>query len=240
MPPQTHTAQSQTDDATSPAPRPGKGISYDDPSTWPAAETFFPDRRSLTAFHEAVDGCRACPLWRDATQGVFGEGPRDARLMLVGEQPGDSEDLEGRPFVGSSGRLLDEYLEEAGLDRSELFVTNAVKHFKHQQRGKRRIHDKPNRTEVTACIPWFEAEVELVAPAMIVCLGATAARAVIGPNVRVTKDRGRVFESRFASWVMPTYHPSALLRAPAEVRKRNREAFREDLAAVAKRYAETS
>ena len=213
---------------------------------FPAAETFFPDhrasrggaRKSLKAFREAVQECRACPLYQDATQAVFGEGPRNAPLMLVGETPGNDEDEQGRPFVGGSGRLLDKLLEEAGLERDRLFVTNAVKHFKFDRRGKWRIHKTPNATEVQACAPWLEAEVEMVAPEMIVCLGATAAKAVIGPQVRITKDRGKVFESRFAPWTLPTYHPSAALRAPEQFRAKTREALLEDLRLAAEHLHE--
>ena len=202
---------------------------------FPDAETFFPDRHSLSALRGAVQECRACPLYRDATQAVFGEGPRDAPLMLVGEKPGDDEDRAGKPFVGSSGRLLDALLEEAGIDRRRTFVTNAVKHFKFEERGKWRIHKTPSQAEVQACLPWLEAEAELVAPDMIVCLGSTAARAVIGPEIRITRDRGRVYETRFAPWTVATFHPSAALRAPEEVRGRNRKALLEDLRAAAGR-----
>jgi uracil-DNA glycosylase family protein len=204
----------------------------------PEAETFFPERRNLKAFRAAVQGCRACPLYRDATQAVFGEGPRNAPLMLVGETPGDEEDRAGRPFVGGSGRLLDQLLEEAGIERKRLFVTNAVKHFKFERRGKWRIHKTPGATEVRACLPWLEAEAEMVAPEMIVCLGSTAAKAVIGPDVRITKDRGRVFETAFAPWTLPTYHPSAALRAPDELRAKTREALLEDLKKTAERLRE--
>lgn len=200
---------------------------------YPPAETFFPESRSLKGFREAVHDCRACPLYQDATQAVFGEGLRRSDLMLVGEQPGNEEDREGRPFVGSSGRLLDTLLVEAGIARDRVFVTNVVKHFKFERRGKRRIHETPGSTEIQACIPWLRAEAELVVPEMVVCLGATAAKAIIGSKVRVTKDRGQVFETELAPWTMPTYHPSAALRAPDEVRRRNREALLEDLTTAA-------
>jgi uracil-DNA glycosylase len=206
---------------------------------YPPAEGFFPPRRTLAALARAADGCRACPLYRHATQAVFGEGPRGATMMLVGEQPGDQEDRQGRPFVGSAGRLLDECLAAVGLERDELWLTNAVKHFKFEPRGKRRIHKKPTVTEVQACFPWLEAELDKVAPAMIVCLGSTATRALLGPAVRVRRDRGKVFTNRWASWVMPTYHPSALLRAPDENRESVRQAFLADLRRAAERYRAT-
>jgi uracil-DNA glycosylase family protein len=205
-------------------------------ATFPPAETFFPRRKTQRALDAAVDGCRACPLYLHATQGVFGEGPLDARLMLVGEQPGDREDLEGRPFVGSAGNLLDRFLGEVGLPRQELYLTNAVKHFKFEERGKRRIHKKPAVSEVNACFPWLEQELRRVQPEMVVCLGSTATRALLGTAVSVQRDRGKVFESVLAPWVMPTYHPSALLRAPEGQRDRARAAFREDLAVAAARY----
>jgi uracil-DNA glycosylase len=204
----------------------------------PPAQSFFPARTSLATLGRAVQACRACPLYRDATRAVFGEGPADAALMMVGEKPGDEEDRRGHPFVGGSGRLLDRFLGEVGLRREEIFLTNVVKHFKFEVRGKRRIHKSPNSAEVNACLPWLEAELGQVHPEMIVCLGATAARAIIGPEVRVTRDRGRVYETPRAPWVMPTLHPSALLRSPAEVRRRNREAFLDDLRQVADRYRE--
>jgi uracil-DNA glycosylase len=161
---------------------------------------------------DAAD-CRACDLWRDATQTVFGEGPEDAELMLVGEQPGDREDTEGRPFVGPAGRVLDEALAAAGIDRASVYVTNAVKHFKWRARGKRRIHEKPNRGEVAACRPWLDAELEAVRPRVLVLLGATAAQALLGTAFRVTRERGRpVDETGFAEHVLATVHPSAILR----------------------------
>jgi uracil-DNA glycosylase family protein len=167
---------------------------------------------------EAAD-CRACDLWRDATQTVFGEGPQDARLMLVGEQPGDREDLAGRPFVGPAGRVLDEALTAAGIDRERVYVTNAVKHFKWRARGKRRIHDKPNRAEVAACRPWLDGELALVKPRVLVLLGATAAQALLGTGFRVTRERGRpIGGTEFAEHVVATVHPSAIVRIrdPAE------------------------
>jgi DNA polymerase len=206
------------------------------PRGFPPAEDFFPSRRTVPALRRAVDGCRACPLYAAATQGVFGEGPSPARLMLVGETPGDREDLAGRPFVGSAGRLLDEALAAVGIGREEIYLTNAVKHFKFEQRGKRRIHKKPGATEVQACLPWLAAELEKVSPQMVVCLGSTAARALLGPGVSVERDHGRVLTEGPVPWVMVTYHPSALLRAPDAVRRRARAAFEADLRSVAERY----
>jgi DNA polymerase len=199
----------------------------------PPAESYFPEKHTLDAFAAAAEGCRACPLWADASQAVFGEGPASARLMLIGEMPGDSEDKEGRPFVGSSGRLLDELLAEVGLDRTQVYVTNVVKHFKFKPRGKRRIHETPTMTEVGACMPCFLEEVELVEPEMIVCLGSTAARAVIGSEVRIRRDHGEVFATEHADWTMPTSHPSAALRAPAKIRGDIRQTLTEDLARAA-------
>jgi DNA polymerase len=169
--------------------------------------------RSIPQLREAAARCQACDLWRDATQTVFGEGAGRARLMLVGEQPGDHEDLEGKPFVGPAGRLLDQALEEAGIDRSQVYVTNAVKHFRFTRRGKRRLHEKPNAGQVRACRPWLEAEVEAVKPGLIVLLGATAAQAVMGPAFRVSKQRGEVLTSPFGIPVVATVHPSSILRA---------------------------
>jgi uracil-DNA glycosylase len=162
--------------------------------------------------HDAA-ACRACDLWRDATQTVFGEGPADAKLMLVGEQPGDQEDLAGRPFVGPAGRVLDEALAAAGIDRDGVYVTNAVKHFKWLARGKRRIHDKPNRAQVDACRQWLDAELEVIGPSVLVLLGATAAQALLGAAFRVTRERGRpIVETGFAEHVVATLHPSAIVR----------------------------
>jgi DNA polymerase len=206
------------------------------PAGFPPAEAFFPPRRTLPALARAVQDCRGCPLYRNATQAVFGEGKRDARLVMVGEQPGDQEDLQGHVFVGAAGKMLDRCLAEVGLPRQELWLTNAVKHFKFEPRGKRRIHKKPTTTEVQACFPWLEAELERLAPEMVVCLGATAIRAVLGPKVAVTRDHGKVFSTEWAPWVMPTYHPSALLRAPDEQRDATRETFLADLRIAAQHY----
>jgi len=207
---------------------------------YPPAQEFFPPRATLQGLARAANGCRACPLYRDATQAVFGEGPRGARLMMVGEQPGDQEDRQGRPCVGPAGRLLDEYLERAGLPRDAVWLSNAVKHFKFEERGKRRIHKKPSTTEVQACFPWLEMEMRKIAPEMIVCLGAIAVRAVLGPAARVERDRGKVLASEWAPWVMPTYHPSALLRAPEDSRARMREAFLADLRVAARHYRQVA
>jgi uracil-DNA glycosylase len=177
---------------------------------YPAAPV--PARPSLTAIRAAVDECRACDLWEPATQAVVGEGPGKARVMFVGEQPGDREDLAGHPFVGPAGRVLDQGLERAGIARGDVFITNVVKHFRYKQRGKRRIHQTPERWQVTACLPWLRAELEVVAPEALVCLGATAAQALLGPSIRVGRDRGQPLESDLASHVTLTAHPSSILR----------------------------
>src|SRR5438477_9735274 len=178
-------------------------------------------------------GCRACPLWKTGTQTVFGEGSDSAEVMFVGEQPGDQEDKQGRPFVGPAGRLLDEALEAAGIDRAAVYVTNAVKHFKWQARGKRRIHQKPNWTEMTACRPWLEAELEVVKPRVLVLLGATAAQSLLGREFRVTQHRGELLESDLAEAVTATVHPSSILRGEPEEREANFSAFVDDLRVVA-------
>jgi uracil-DNA glycosylase len=194
-----------------------------------------PPRASLGKLRGIAAGCKACPLWADATQTVFGEGPAQAALMLVGETAGDQEDLQGRPFVGPAGKLLDRCLTEAGLDRKRSYVTNVVKHFKFTPRGKRRIHGKPNAMEIRACIPWLKAEIERVKPQMIVCLGATAAKALLGASFRVSQQRGVAVPSPLAPIVMATVHPSALLRAPDdETRQREIARFTEDLKTAAK------
>ncbi len=186
------------------------------------------DRAHLAA---AAERCRACPIGENATQVVWGEGPAPAPLMMVGEQPGDEEDRAGHPFVGPAGRLLDQMLEKAGLDRTQTYVTNAVKHFKWEPRGKRRLHSKPNRDEIDACRGWLDAELALVEPKMILCLGATAAQAFAGAKFRVQRDRGKPMATPWAPWWMATYHPSALLRAPdEEARQRMEEEFLADLA----------
>jgi uracil-DNA glycosylase family protein len=177
------------------------------------AEELIPPRPSLKKLREAASGCHACPLWRSGTQTVFGKGSPKAKLMLVGEQPGDREDRVGEPFVGPAGEVLAEALTEAGIDRGEAYVTNVVKHFKWTQgRGKRRLHQRPNTEEVAACRPWLDAELAVVQPQVLVCLGATAAKALLGSKVRVTKDRGRFLESDIAPNVSVTVHPSSILR----------------------------
>ena len=178
-----------------------------------SAAAYLPDRIDHESLREAAQSCRGCDLWRNATQAVTGEGPESADAMFVGEQPGDQEDREGRPFVGPAGRMFDKALAEVGIDRSRVYVTNTVKHFKWQQRGKRRLHQKPNWTEMTACRPWLDAELELVHPRVLVCLGATAAQALLGRQFRVTKQRGVPVDSPLAEVVLATIHPSAILRA---------------------------
>jgi uracil-DNA glycosylase len=199
-----------------------------------SAESYVPERPTLAKLREAASGCRACPLWENATQTVFGEGAATAAALFVGEQPGDQEDVEGRPFVGPAGRLLDEALALAGIDRGAAYVTNAVKHFKWEARGKRRIHAKPTWTEQMACRPWLEAELAVVRPAVLVCLGATAAQSLLGKQFRVTKERGRWLDSDLAPHVTATIHPSAILRQrDTESRKKEMAAFVHDLELVA-------
>ena len=182
--------------------------------------------------------CRACDLWKRGTQTVFGEGRRAAPVLLVGEQPGDREDLEGRPFVGPAGRLLDACLEEAGIDRSLAYVTNVVKHFKWEPRGKKRIHQKPNAIEIAACRPWLDAEIAVVKPRVVVCLGATAAQSLLGKTFRVTKARGEFFPTAAGPLVTATVHPSSILRAPDDAARRRETAlFVADLKKVARRVA---
>jgi DNA polymerase len=199
-----------------------------------SAAEFIPARPTLSSLRTAAAECRGCHLWRHATQTVFGEGPRTAEVMLVGEQPGDQEDRQGHPFVGPSGKLLDEALLAAGIDRRRVYVTNAVKHFKFVriELTKRRLHKKPNAAEVRACHPWLEAEIRLVHPRVIVALGATAAQALLGNKFRVTEQRGRPLSSPWAEAVFATVHPSAVLRAPGDVRVQARREFFEDLAQV--------
>lgn len=196
-------------------------------------------RSRLEQVREAALDCRACELWKIGTQTVFGEGPAHADMMLVGEQPGDREDRAGRPFVGPAGRVLDDALQAAGIARERVYVTNAVKHFKWEPRGKRRLHKKPNQTEITACRPWLQAEFMVIKPKMIVCLGATAAQALIGRTFRITQQRGTFLSSEWADWIMATYHPSAILRAPNRAdRERLRSEFIADLHQVAQRLQE--
>jgi uracil-DNA glycosylase len=181
----------------------------------------------------AAAHCTACPLYQNATQTVFGEGPVDAALMLVGEQPGDEEDREGRPFVGPAGRLLDDALAEAGIDRAATYVTNAVKHFKWTPKGRMRLHQSPNRSEVVACLPWLKQEIELIRPRVLVALGATASQALLGPDVRVMRDRGRRYESELIPSIFATVHPSSILRARVD-RERAFSSFVEDLCEAAR------
>lgn len=191
--------------------------------------------RSLRSVANASKECRGCHLWARATQTVFGEGPRSAKVLFVGEQPGDKEDLAGRPFVGPAGRIFDDALSEAGIERNRIFVTNAVKHFKWRASGKRRLHERPNTAEIAACRLWLELELRLVKPDVVVALGATAAQALLGRAFRVTKDRGRLVSSPLAERVVATVHPSSILRAPDDVTRRaEMRAFVRDLKRVAK------
>jgi uracil-DNA glycosylase len=194
---------------------------------------FIPLNGSWEDMKQASKGCQGCDLWQHATQTVFGEGSSQATTMLVGEQPGNDEDLAGKPFVGPAGRLLDQALEAAGIDRQKTYVTNAVKHFKFVLKGKRRIHEKPGAAEITACVPWLQAEISLVKPKVLVCLGATAGQAVIGKSFRVTKDRGVFVPSSLAEYVMGTIHPSAILRMEDVDREREMQLFIEDLKKIA-------
>ena len=199
------------------------------------AAPLIPERPSLKSLREAAAGCRACPLWKTGTQTVFGQGPSRARVLMVGEQPGDREDLEGKPFVGPAGRLLDQALVTAGIDRSTVYVTNAVKHFKWTPVGKRRLHQKPNAREIAACRPWLEAEIDVLHPDILVALGATAAQTLMGPKFRVTQDRGKVFEEvPWAKAFVATVHPSSILRGDPEEREAALAAFVKDLKVVAK------
>lgn len=197
-------------------------------------ESLLPEPLTLEGIRQAARHCQACDLWKRGTQTVFGEGAPHARVMLIGEQPGDKEDLAGKPFVGPAGALLDKALSEAGMDRSQTYVTNAVKHFKWEPRGKRRIHKKPNSVEITACRPWLDAEIQITKPAVIVCLGATAAQALLGRNFRVTKQRGKLLPFGEDGHVLATVHPSAILRAPdGQARHHEMRLFIKDLRAVA-------
>jgi uracil-DNA glycosylase len=219
----------------------GAGLSPSAPGDTPrvavesgSAADYLPERLTLESLREAAAVCHGCPLWRTGTQTVFGAGAREAAVMLVGEQPGDQEDQQGAPFVGPAGRLLDEGLEQAGIDRSTAYVTNVVKHFKWQPRGKRRIHQKPSWTEIAACRPWLDAELEVVQPEVLVCLGATAAQALLGRQFRVTKQRGVPVESPLAPNVVATIHPSAILRGEPAEREAEFAAFVGDLRVAAK------
>jgi uracil-DNA glycosylase len=199
-----------------------------------SAADFLPERRSLTALREAAAGCRGCDLYEDATQTVFGEGAAKARVVLVGETPGDQEDRQGKPFVGPAGRELDRALERAGIDRKEAYVTNAVKHFRFQERGKRRIHQKPDGRHIKACRPWLDAELGLLKPEALIVMGATAAQALLGASFKVTKERGKLIETELAPIVVATIHPSAILRErDDDARHLQREAFTSDIQVAA-------
>jgi DNA polymerase len=203
-----------------------------------SAAVLIPPGATLNELREIAAGCRACPLWERGTQTVFGDGGSRADILLAGEQPGNDEDLAGKPFVGPAGRLLDEALAEAGIDRSRAYVTNVVKHFKWEARGKRRIHAKPNSAEIKACMPWLQSEIELVRPQVVVCLGATAAQALLGRTFRVTQQRGRILPFGLAPSILATWHPSAILRAPdEEARRQGRRELIDDLRVAAKRIA---
>jgi len=195
------------------------------------AAPLIPERPTLKKLREAAAGCKACPLWQTGTQTVFGEGSAKADVVFVGEQPGDQEDLEGRPFVGPAGKLLDQALEEAGIDREQVYVTNVVKHFKWKSQGKRRIHQKPNWKEIGACRPWLDAEIAVLKPRVLVCLGATAAQALLGRDFRVSRQRGELVESPLAEKTIATVHPSSILRA--EDRDVQFEEFVRDLRKIA-------
>ena len=208
----------------SPEPAPDPGHRYPE----------LPETKSLGAWREAAAQCRACDLWKNATQTVFGEGRRTAKVIFVGEQPGDKEDIAGKPFVGPAGLVLDEALKAAGIDRETVYVTNAVKHFKWRPSGKRRLHEKPTRSEIAACRLWLDAEIGILKPLVVVCLGATAAQALISPTFKVTQQRGKLIPSTLAANVMATVHPSSILRAPDDdARERERKLFVADLRAVA-------
>jgi uracil-DNA glycosylase len=202
----------------------------------PSAEDFLPLRRNPASLRRAAATCRGCDLYKDATQTVFGEGPRHAEIMLIGEVPGDEEDAQGRPFVGPAGRLLDKAFDEAGLDRSSVYLTNAVKHFCWEPRGKHRLHKKPSARHIEACKPWLHAEILVVKPRIIICLGATAAQVLLGSQFRVTRERGRFFDVPGTGAIMATYHPSAILRAPDKADREQKYAeLVEDLRSVVTR-----
>jgi DNA polymerase len=202
------------------------------------AAPLIPPRPTINKLRAVAAECRACHLWKLGTQTVFGEGRPTSTIMFVGEQPGNSEDLEGRPFVGPAGGLLDKALEEAGIDRTRVYVTNVVKHFKWEPRGKRRIHKKPNGAEITACRPWLDAEIRVVKPRAIICLGATAAQALLGPKFKVSLQRAKFVDSPLAEFVTATVHPSSILRAPTdEARRAETEEFIDDLRKIAKALA---
>jgi uracil-DNA glycosylase len=202
-------------------------------STHPSAFDFIPERPTIPKLWQAAQECRACDLYKHATQAVLGVGPREAAALFIGEQPGDQEDLAGKPFVGPAGKVFDDALAAAGIAREEVFVTNAVKHFKWEPRGKKRIHAKPSAGEVKACRPWLETELAIVKPRVVVCLGATAAQTLMGPRFKITVERGKFFETPWAPWLTATYHPSAILRMPdAAAREEARAMLIEDLRGV--------
>ena len=205
-------------------------------TTHPSAYTFIPEKPTHASLTRAAQDCTACDLYKQATQAVVGAGPREAAVFFIGEQPGDQEDLAGKPFVGPAGKVLDEALIAAGIPREEVYVTNAVKHFKWEPRGKKRIHAKPTLGEVKACRPWLETELALIRPRIIVCLGATAAQSLMGPKFKVTVERGKFFETPWAPWLTATIHPSAILRMPdEEARREARARLVADLRGVAAR-----
>ncbi|MEX0654721.1 MAG: UdgX family uracil-DNA binding protein [Phycisphaeraceae bacterium] len=202
----------------------------------PSAAAYIPKQQTLTlpVLRDAAEGCEGCDLYRDATQTVFGEGPANAAVMIVGEQPGDNEDRQGRPFIGRAGELLDNVLERAGLHRREVYITNVVKHFRFERKNGRRSSLKPTMGQIRACLPWLEKEVELVRPKVLVCLGAVAAQAIISPDFRITQQRGEVFKTTWAPWTMATLHPAALLRIPDELQRHEAvERFVQDMTQVA-------
>jgi DNA polymerase len=202
---------------------------------YPTAAAFLPEKLSLTTLRTAASACEGCPLYKVGTQTVFGEGRPHSRVMMIGEQPGDQEDKAGKPFIGPAGQLLDDALQAVGIDRAEVYVTNAVKHFKWEPRGTRRIHAKPNAREITACKPWVLAELSVVKPQMVVCLGATAAQALMGKEFRITKSRGEIYrDTEYAPWLMATVHPSSILRTPTQDREAAYKAFVSDLTIAAK------
>ena len=208
------------------------------PTIGPPVPSILPDRLSLPAMREAAAGCRACDLYARGTQTVFGEGPRRAEVMMVGEQPGDVEDIEGHVFVGPAGRLLDRAMDDAGIPRTQVYLTNVVKHFKWEPRGKRRIHKKPGSTEIAACRPWLDSEIAVVKPRVLVCLGAVAAQALLGRAFKVSESRGRFVDSPLAERVLATVHPSSVLRAGDEDQRRDAMArFVADLRVVAAEIA---
>src|SRR3954447_24897160 len=201
------------------------------------AADFLPPRLNLSSLRAAAVHCRGCDLYKNATQTVFGEGPRRAHIILLGEVPGDEEDRQGRPFVGPAGRLLDESLEQANIPRDDVYVTNAVKHFRWEPRGKRRLHKKPTARQIEACRPWLHAEILVIKPVVLVCMGATAAQTMLGRDFRLTKHRGEFFRGDEVPWITATYHPSAILRAPEKAdRDRMRAEFIDDLQQAAKRF----